>query len=150
MFANGLGDRGSIPGRVIPKTLKWYLISPCLTLINIRYVSRAKWSNHQKGLAPSPTPQCSSYWEGSLLADLDYDRQLYFTYIIAKLNKTDQNNTCRLYAVGYETTNHIKSKCSREIREKGDGNVYRIHCIKNNKPKTFWPNQNDFNERLLL
>ena len=26
-FANGLGDRSSIPGRVIPKTQKWYLIN---------------------------------------------------------------------------------------------------------------------------
>ena len=24
VFANGLGDRGSIPGRVIPKTQKWF------------------------------------------------------------------------------------------------------------------------------
>ena len=31
VFANGLGDRGSIPGRVIPKAQKWYLIPPCLT-----------------------------------------------------------------------------------------------------------------------
>ena len=31
VFTNGLGDRGSIPGRVIPKTQKWYLIAPCLT-----------------------------------------------------------------------------------------------------------------------
>ena len=36
----------SVPGRVIPKTFKkWYLIPPCLTLNNIRYVSRIKWSN---------------------------------------------------------------------------------------------------------
>ena len=40
---------------------KWYLIPPCLTLSNIRYVSRVKWSNPQKGVAPSPTPRCSSY-----------------------------------------------------------------------------------------
>ena len=40
-----LDDLGSIPGRVIPKTLKWYLIPPCLTLRDIRYVSRVKWSN---------------------------------------------------------------------------------------------------------
>ena len=32
---------------------KWYLISPCLTLNIIRYVSRVKWSN--------PIPWCSSY-----------------------------------------------------------------------------------------
>ena len=45
---------------------KWYLIPPCLTLSNIRYVSRVKWSNPGKGVAPFPTPQCSSYWKGSL------------------------------------------------------------------------------------
>ena len=56
---------------------KWYLIHPCLTLSNIRYVSRVKWSNPGKGVAPSPTPRCSNYWKGSLLVSLDYGRQLY-------------------------------------------------------------------------
>ena len=46
---------------------KWFLIPPCLTLSNIRYVSRVKWSNPRKGVVPSPTPRCSSYWKGSLL-----------------------------------------------------------------------------------
>ena len=32
----------SIPGCVVPKTLKIVMIPPCLTLSNIRYVSRAK------------------------------------------------------------------------------------------------------------
>ena len=32
VFANCLGDQGSILGRVRQKTQKWYLISPCLTL----------------------------------------------------------------------------------------------------------------------
>ena len=31
---------------------------PCLTLSNIRYGSRVKWSNPGKGVAPSPTPWC--------------------------------------------------------------------------------------------
>ena len=31
-FANGPGNQGSIPGREIPKTQKWYLVRPCLTL----------------------------------------------------------------------------------------------------------------------
>ena len=39
----------------------WYLIPPCLTIINIRYVSRVKWSNPGKEVAPFPTPLCSSY-----------------------------------------------------------------------------------------
>ena len=69
MFANGPGDQGSIPGRVIPKTQKkkkkkkkkWYLISPCLTLNIIRHVSRVKWSNPGKGVTSFATPQCNSY-----------------------------------------------------------------------------------------
>ena len=78
VFANGPGDWCSIPGQVIPKTLKkWYLIPPCLTLNNIRYVSRIKWSNPGKGVVPSPTPQCRSYWKGSLWVTLNYSRQLY-------------------------------------------------------------------------
>ena len=44
---------------------KWYLIQPCLTLSNIRYVSRVKWSNQGKGVAPSPTSCYSSYWQRS-------------------------------------------------------------------------------------
>ena len=63
------------------RLLKWYLLPHCLTLSNIRYVSRVKWSNSGKGAAPSPTPQCSSYWKGSLLVVLDYSRQLYFTIV---------------------------------------------------------------------
>ena len=35
MFANGPEDMGSIPGRVIPKTLKWYVMPPCLTFSEI-------------------------------------------------------------------------------------------------------------------
>ena len=66
VFANGPGDLGSIPGRVIPKTQKWYLRPPCLTFSIIRYGSRVKWSNPVKGVAPSPTPWCSSYRKGAL------------------------------------------------------------------------------------
>ena len=53
---------------------KWYL-TPCLTLSTIRYVSRLKWSNRGKGVEPSPTPPCSSYWKGDLRVTLDNGRQ---------------------------------------------------------------------------
>ena len=76
VFANGPGDLGSIPDRVIPKTQKWYLMHPCLKLSIIRYGSRVKWSNPEKGVAPFPTPWCSSYQKGNLLVTLDYGRQL--------------------------------------------------------------------------
>ena len=52
---------------------------PCLTLSIIRYGSRVKWSNPEKGVPPSPTPQCSSCRKGSFRVALDYDCQLYFT-----------------------------------------------------------------------
>ena len=48
VFADDPGDRGSLPGRVIPKTQKWYLTPPCLTLSIIRYGSRLKSSNSGK------------------------------------------------------------------------------------------------------
>ena len=76
VFANGPGDPGSIPGRVIPKTLKMVLDA---TLLNTEV--RVKWSNPGKGVAPSPTPWCRSYQKGSLRVTLDYGRQLFTYYI---------------------------------------------------------------------
>ena len=51
--------------------------TPCLTLSNIRYISRVKWSNPGKGVVPNCIPWCSSYWKGSLRVTLDYGHQLY-------------------------------------------------------------------------
>ena len=59
-------------------TKKWYLIPSCLILIIVRYVSRVKWSNPGKGVAPSPTSQHSSYWKRSLQVTLDHGHQLHF------------------------------------------------------------------------
>ena len=77
VFANGPVDLGSIPGHIISKTLKWYLIPPCISLSIIRYISKVKWSNPGNRVAPSPTPCCSSNWKGSFLVALDYGRQLF-------------------------------------------------------------------------
>ena len=40
-----LGDLGSIPGPVIPKTKKMLLDNSLLNTQHIRYISRAKWRN---------------------------------------------------------------------------------------------------------
>ena len=66
VFGSGPGDWGSIQGRVISDSKKWYLMPPCLTLSIIRYGSRVNLSNPRKGVALSPIPWCSSYWKGSL------------------------------------------------------------------------------------
>ena len=72
VFANGPGDLGSIPGCVIPRTLKIVLDTTSI----ISYISRVKWNNPGKGVALSPTLQCSSYWKGSLLVSHFYGHQL--------------------------------------------------------------------------
>ena len=92
VFANGLGDQGSISGRGIRMTQKWYLMPPCLTLSIIRYGSRVKWSNPEKRVAPSPTPWCNSYWKGSFRLILDYGRQLYF-YLPSRWTLTGTTST---------------------------------------------------------
>ena len=79
VFTNGPGNLGSIPGRVIPKTLEMVLDTSLLNTQQYKVrIIRVKWSNPRKGVASSPTPRCSSYWKGSLLVALDYGRQLYF------------------------------------------------------------------------
>ena len=61
VFASGPGDQGSILGRVIPKSQKMVLDA---TLLNSQhYKVRIKG----KGAALSPTPQCSSNLQSSLL-----------------------------------------------------------------------------------
>ena len=48
------------------------MIPPCLTLSNIRYVSRVKWNNPGKVVVPFPIPQCSSFWSPLSMVALDY------------------------------------------------------------------------------
>ena len=86
VFANDPGDLGSILGCVIQRLLKWYLIPPCLTLSNIRYVSRVKWRNSGKGVVLSPIPgvvaiEKGAFWSPlTTVANVTY--LLYVTYII--------------------------------------------------------------------
>ena len=66
------GRSGFNPRSSHPKdSKKWYLMLSCSTLNIIGYVSRVKWSNPGKGVAPSPTPRCSSYRKGSLRVAFD-------------------------------------------------------------------------------
>ena len=78
VFANGPGDLGSIPGRVIPKTQKMVLDASLLNTQHYKVRIKGKVKQSREGVAPSPTPWCSSYRKGSPRATLDYGRQLYF------------------------------------------------------------------------
>ena len=71
VFTNGLGDLGSIPGRVIPKTQKMVLDASLLNTQHYKVQIKGKMKQSREGVAPSPTPWCSSYRKGSLRVTLD-------------------------------------------------------------------------------
>ena len=77
------------------------MIPPCLTLSNIRYISRVKWSNPWKGVAPSPTPRCNSYWKGSFLVTLDYGRQLFLLNHYVQIKKVSFSVHAELINVSF-------------------------------------------------
>ena len=68
---------------------KWYLMPPGVTLSIIRYRSRVNWSNLGNGVAPSPTPWCSSYRKGSLLVTLDCGSPTLLTFIWLQLTNNN-------------------------------------------------------------
>ena len=78
VFANGPGDRGSIPGCVIPKTQKMLLDASLLNIQQYKVGITGKVEQSREGVAPSPTRQCSSYRKGSLRVITDLRRRLYF------------------------------------------------------------------------
>ena len=77
VFANGPGDLGSIPGRVIPKTQKMVLDASLLSTQHYKVRIKGKVEQSRKGVASSPTHWCCSYRKGSLRVTLDYGRQLF-------------------------------------------------------------------------
>ena len=60
VFINDLGDQGSIPGRVMPKTQKMVFDASLLNTPHYMVWIKGKCNNPGKGIAPSSTPQCSS------------------------------------------------------------------------------------------
>ena len=60
MFTNGLGNQSSIPGYVIPKTLKMVLDASLLNTQHYEVSIKGEQNNQWKGAAPSPTLRCSS------------------------------------------------------------------------------------------
>ena len=70
VFANGPGDLGSIPGRIMPKTQKMVLDA---TLLNTQH-----YKVRIKGKVEQSRERGSSYGKGSLQVTLDYGPQLSF------------------------------------------------------------------------
>ena len=88
VFANGLRDRVSIPGRVILKTQKILLDVSWLNTQHYAVRIKCKRSNPEKRVAPYHTPWLSSYRKGSLRVALDDGRPTYtHTHIYIYINR---------------------------------------------------------------
>ena len=103
---------------------KWYLMPPCLTLSIIRYGSRVKWSNSGKGVAPSPTPWCSSYRKGSLRVTLDYCRQFYLLISISIRNEVLSQILKNISLLSQRKTFSCKLRIFSFVKKDNIGTLY--------------------------
>ena len=101
------GDLGSIPSRVIPKTQKMVLDASLLNTQHYKVRIKSKVEQSREGVAPSPTPWCSSYRKGNLRVTLDYG--LICSYSIKCLN----SSIWPLYPVGWDNRIHWLYLCRR-------------------------------------
>ena len=117
VFANGPGDLGLIPGHFIQKTLKMELDTSLLSTQQYKALSRVKWNNPGKGVEPSLTPQCRSYWKVSLLVTLDYGCQLYLLNGVIY-----RKNLANLANLGIQFINSLTNKiCFKEYNKISSG-----------------------------
>ena len=58
VFANGLGDLGSVPGQVIPKTQKMVLDASLLNSQHYKVRNESKMKQYKGGIALSSSPLC--------------------------------------------------------------------------------------------
>ena len=65
MFANALGDRVPVPGRIIPKTQKMVFDTSLLTTKHYKIRIKGKWSNPGKEDAPSQHLGVVIIWKGA-------------------------------------------------------------------------------------
>ena len=61
VFANGPGDQGSIPGRVIPKTHKMVLDAALVSTQHYKVSVKGKVEQSRERSSAFPTRWCSSY-----------------------------------------------------------------------------------------
>ena len=103
VFADGPGDWGLIPGRVIPKTQKMLLDTSLLKSqhYKVRIKGKKKQYRERSRVSLSPAHRCCSNWKGCLQVALDYGLQLYllciyiYIYIYISLNSHPQTDLFR-------------------------------------------------------
>ena len=83
VFANGSGDRGTIPGRVITKTQKMVLESSLFNTQHYKVWIKDKWSTLEKGVAPFRILWYCSYWKRSLRVALENRRPTFLSKFLS-------------------------------------------------------------------
>ena len=114
VFANGPGDRGSLPGRVILNTQKMVLDAPLLNTQHYKVQIKVKWSNLGEKVASFLTPWCCIYWKRSIRVVLDNGRPTYI-YITLYIFI----NSFRLIKVSFTEVFPVRStadNCNRGLR----------------------------------
>ena len=91
VFANDLGDLSSIPGCVIPKTLKMVLDTSLLNTQHYEVRIKGEVEQSSEKRSTLPTPRCSSYRKGSFWVALDNGHQFYL--LIFMFNQLEED-TC--------------------------------------------------------
>ena len=94
MLTKGPGHRGSILGWVMSKTQKMVLYATLLNIQHYKIRIKGKWRNPGKRVAPSPTPQCSSYRKGSPRVAGDHGRPTHILTLCIYIRK---NNKIKIY-----------------------------------------------------
>ena len=64
------------------KDSKMVLDTSLLNTQHYKVQIKGKWSNPGKGVAPSPTPWCNSYWKASLWVAFNYSQPTLYIYIL--------------------------------------------------------------------
>ena len=106
VFANGLGDQGSIPC-LVKKVLDAFLLSTQHYNVWIK----DNWSNSENEVAPSSTPRFSSYWKGSLWVTPNYSWPTYNLYFGECIN----SNPKHLYKFSFSSSFWFKIFFSEQI-----------------------------------
>ena len=73
VFTNGLGDQGSIPSQVIPKTQKMVLDAALLNTQHYKVKIKGKVEQSREWSSALPYTLCGSYWKGSLQVTIALD-----------------------------------------------------------------------------
>ena len=112
MFANGPGDRASIPGRVIPKNKKMVLDAALLNTQHYNVRIKDKVEQSKEWSSAPPPHQCCSYWKATTVAN--------FTYLLPQSARAVERTDC-FSAEGYDTP--PPNECPWYDTKQSDGEI---------------------------